>query len=117
MADLVIATPLLRAASEKYSVTLLAKPYAHDLQRRFWPEVRVAPFIAPWTAFRRKYRLLSWPWREIIPLRGLAAERFDLVLTARWDPRDHLLLNPMRAPPRLACPPRRNPMCLPRPPA
>ncbi|HWW03016.1 MAG TPA: glycosyltransferase family 9 protein [Candidatus Acidoferrum sp.] len=104
MGDLVIATPFLRAASEKYSVTLLAKPYAHDLQRRFWPEVRVAPFIAPWTAFRRKYRLLSWPWREIFRLRGLAAERFDLGLTARWDPRDHLLLKLMRARRRLGFP-------------
>ncbi len=104
MGDLVIATPFLQAASEKYSVTLLAKPYATDLQRRFWPAVRVAPFVAPWTAFRGKYRLLSWPWREIFRLRSLAAERFDLGLTARWDPRDHLLLKLLRARRRLGFP-------------
>ena len=104
MGDLVIATPFLQAASEKYAVTLLAKPYANDLQQRFWPAVRVAPFVAPWTAFRRKYRLLSWPWREIFRLRRLAAERFDLGLTARWDPRDHLLLNLIRARRRLGFP-------------
>jgi ADP-heptose:LPS heptosyltransferase len=101
LGDLVIATPFLQAASEKYAVTLLAKPYAQDLQRRFWPQVRVAPFIAPWTAFRHKYRLLRWPWREMFRLRRLAAERFELGLTARWDPRDHLLLTLVRARRRL----------------
>ena len=34
LGDLVIATPLLRAAGERFDVTLLAKPYALDLQRR-----------------------------------------------------------------------------------
>src|SRR5438105_9938145 len=104
MGDLVIATPFLQAASEKFEVTLLAKPYASDLQRRFWPTVRVAPFIAPWTAFRHKYRLLRWPWREIFRLRHLLAERFEIGLTARWDPRDHLLLTLVGARRRLGFP-------------
>ena len=63
LGDLVIATPLLRAAAERFDITLLAKPYALDLQRRLWPDVRVAPFVAPWTAFKNKYRLWQWPWR------------------------------------------------------
>ena len=92
LGDLVIATPFLQAASKKYSVTLLAKPYAKDLQARFWRDVEVAPFVAPWTAFKHKYRLFSWPWRDIIGLRKLMAPRFDAGLSARWDPRDHLLL-------------------------
>jgi ADP-heptose:LPS heptosyltransferase len=92
LGDLVIATPFLRAASQKYDISLLAKPYANDLQARFWPMVEVLPFIAPWTAFRRKYQLWSWPWRDILHLYRLAAPRFDIGLTARWDPRDHLLL-------------------------
>ncbi len=104
MGDLVIATPFLQAASERYQVTLLAKPYANDLQRRFWPKVRVTPFIAPWTAFRRKYRLLTWPWAEILRLRHLARQRFDIGLSARWDPRDHLLLTLLRARRRLGFP-------------
>jgi glycosyltransferase involved in cell wall biosynthesis/ADP-heptose:LPS heptosyltransferase len=91
--DLVMATPFLRAASEKYSVTLLAKPHARDLQNRFWPEVEIIPFTAPWTAFEHKYRIYSWPWRDVLRLlRTLSAKRFDLGLSARWDPRDHLLL-------------------------
>ena len=47
LGDLVIATPFLQAASQRYEVTLLAKPYAMDLQSRFWPGVRVVPFVAP----------------------------------------------------------------------
>jgi ADP-heptose:LPS heptosyltransferase len=93
LGDLVIATPLLRAAAERFDITLLAKPYALDLQRRLWPEVRVAPFVAPWTTFKHKYRLWQWPGREIVHLQHqLAAEHFASGLSARWDPRDHLLL-------------------------
>ena len=93
LGDLVIATPFLRAAAEKFEVTLLAKPFALDLQPRLWPDVRVETFVAPWTAFKNKYHLWRWPLLEIIRLRQrLAAEHFDFGLSARWDPRDHLLL-------------------------
>jgi len=104
MGDLIIATPFLQAASGKFAVTLLAKPYANDLRRRFWPEVTVAPFIAPWTAFRHKYRMLRWPWRELFGLRQLARAPFDIGLSARWDPRDHFLLKLLRAEKRLGFP-------------
>ncbi len=97
LGDLVIATPFLQAASRKYDVTLLAKPYAKDLQPRFWPDVRVMPFVAPWTAFQRKYQLLGWPWLEMFRLwRALMAERFDVGISARWDPRDHFLIRMSR---------------------
>ncbi len=93
LGDLVIATPFVRAMSERYDVTLLAKPFAQDLQRRFWPGARVEPFTAPWTAFKGKYRLHQYPWGQMYRVRRqLAAERFDVGLSARWDPRDHLLL-------------------------
>ena len=92
LGDLIIATPFLQAASKAFSVTLLAKPYAEDLRARFWPDVRVVPFLAPWTAFRRKYRLLSWPWKEMNRLRHLRQEAFAVGLSARWDPRDHFVL-------------------------
>jgi ADP-heptose:LPS heptosyltransferase len=105
LGDLIIATPFIRAASEKYEVTLLAKPFAQDLQPRLWPEVRVLPFVAPWTSFTGKYRLWLWPWREIFHLvRTLAAERFDAGLSARWDPRDHFLLTLAGARKRLGFP-------------
>jgi ADP-heptose:LPS heptosyltransferase len=93
LGDLIIATPLLRAAAERFDITLLARPYALDLQRRLWPDMCVVPFVAPWTAFKNKYRLWQWPWGGIVRLRRrLAAEDFACGLSARWDPRDHLLL-------------------------
>jgi heptosyltransferase-2 len=107
LGDLIIATPFLQAASQRYEVTLVAKPYALDLQKRFWPDVQVVPFIAPWTAFKyiSKYRLWAWPWGEMLRLRNrLIAERFDIGLSARWDPRDHLLLWLAKAKTRLGFP-------------
>ncbi len=104
LGDLVIATPFLQAASRRFDVTLLAKPYAKDLQVRFWPSIRVMPFTAPWTAFQNKYQLLGWPWAEIFRLRTLLRERFDFGLSARWDPRDHLLLKLLGAAHRLGFP-------------
>jgi ADP-heptose:LPS heptosyltransferase len=93
LGDLVLATPFLRAATEQFSVTLLAKPFAQELRPRLWPAVQVVPFIAPWTAFHDKYQLWRWPWRELVRLRRqLAAENFSYGLSARWDPRDHAFL-------------------------
>jgi ADP-heptose:LPS heptosyltransferase len=93
LGDLVIATPFLRAAAEKFSVTLLAKPYAAELQPRLWPNITVIPVNAPWTAFRGKYRLWQWPWMESLRLlRRLRGERFEHAVSGRWDPRDHLLM-------------------------
>jgi ADP-heptose:LPS heptosyltransferase len=105
MGDLVIATPFLRAASEKFDVTLVSKPAWKDLQARFWPGVRVVPFLAPWTAFKHKYRLYAWPWRELFRLRKeIGGGQFDVGLSARWDPRDHFLLALARAKERLGFP-------------
>src|ERR1700722_3301696 len=93
LGDLVIATPFLRAAAENFDITLLAKPFALDLQPRLWPDVRVETFVAPWTAFKNKYHLWHWPFMEMVRLRRrLARRHFDFGLSARWDPRDHLLL-------------------------
>ncbi len=101
LGDLVIGSSFLQAASQKFQITLLAKPYAEDLRARFWPEVKVVPFLAPWTAFRHKYRLFSWPWREIYRLRPLAAHGFSAGLSARSDPRDHIVLRALRVKRRL----------------
>jgi heptosyltransferase-2 len=76
-----------------------------DLGARFWPEVEVIPYIAPWTAFQGKYRLWKWPWRETAGLwRRLARMRFDVGLSARWDPRDHFMLRAVRVKQRLGFP-------------
>jgi ADP-heptose:LPS heptosyltransferase len=95
LGDLVIATPFLRAATEKFDVTLLAKPYAVELRPRLWPAVAVIPFTAPWTAFTfgAKYNFLRWSWPEMLRLcRELRAKNFDYAVSARWDPRNHFLM-------------------------
>ena len=105
LGDLLIATPFLQAASQRFDVTLVAKPYALDLQPRCWKQVKVIPFVAPWTAFEDKYHLWSWPWGQMIRLwRRLAREHFDFGLSARWDPRDHFVLMAARARERLGYP-------------
>ncbi|MFM2081907.1 MAG: hypothetical protein RL380_598 [Verrucomicrobiota bacterium] len=91
--DLAVATPFLRAAAEKFAVTLLAKPHALALQPRLWPNVEVLTLDAPWTAFRGKYQLTHWPWRELAALRRrLVGAQFDFGVSARHDPRDHFFL-------------------------
>lgn len=103
--DLAMATPFLRAASEKFEVTLLAKPSALALQPRFWPGVQVVPFTAPWTVFRGKYRVWQWPWPKLLDLRRrLRAEDFEFGLSARLDPRDHVLMKWLSVKQRLGFP-------------
>jgi ADP-heptose:LPS heptosyltransferase len=105
LGDLAIATPFLRAAAEKFEVTLLAKPFALDLRPRLWPGVRVETFIAPWTAFKHKYHFWRWPVFEMDRLRQRLAEtHFEFGLSARWDPRDHFLLKIVQAQNRLGFP-------------
>jgi ADP-heptose:LPS heptosyltransferase len=91
--DLAIASAFLRQACQVYEVTLLAQPLATALHRRFWPEVKLVPFVMPWTVFRGKYRFDRWPWCSLLALvRQLRATRFDIALGTRWDPREHLLM-------------------------
>ena len=105
LGDLAIATPFLRTAAKNFEVTLLAQPVALQLQPRLWPEVQVIPFIPPWTAFRGKYRLWQWPWKELGQLlRRLREESFDCAVSGRRDPRDHLLLQLSGARERLGFP-------------
>ena len=47
LGDLVIATPFLRTAVEKFHVTLVGKPFAEELRPRLWPEIEVISFNAP----------------------------------------------------------------------
>ncbi|MEO6035904.1 MAG: glycosyltransferase family 9 protein [Verrucomicrobiota bacterium] len=105
LGDLAIATTFLRAACEKYDVTLLAKTYAVEMQPHFWPEVKVIPFNAPWTRFRNKYNLLKWNWTELgQALEKVREQNFDFAVSARWDPRDHLLMDFLRAKQRVGFP-------------
>lgn len=91
--DVALAVPFLRNAAKACDVTLLAKPHAVPIVRRFCPEVKLVTFRAPWTALRGKYRLLRWPWRELFSLvTYLRRQGFDAAVSARPDPRDHALM-------------------------
>src|SRR5580658_10091287 len=93
MGDLGMATPFLRAAVERFDVALLAKPLALQMQPLLWPGVEVIPADIPWTAFRGKYDMVHWNWRSLVALvKCLRSRRFDIAASARWDPRDHVLL-------------------------
>lgn len=105
LGDLVIASQFLRAASERFDVTLVAKPFGRELQPRLWPRVEVISLVAPWTAFRGKYRFWHWPWRRLLSLtRELRQRRFDVGVSARWDPRDHFWLRWVGAQERIGFP-------------
>lgn len=107
LGDLVIATPFIRAAAQRYAVTLLAKPFAAEMRQYLWPEIEVLSFVAPWTAFRlaSKYALWRWPWAKMLNLaRELRARKFDCAVSGRWDPRDHWLLRAAGARRRLGYP-------------
>ena len=94
LGDIAVAMPFLRTASQHAKVTLLAKPHAAPLLRRFAPKVSHVPFTAPWTAFGGKYRLHEWPWGKMrTTLRTLREQHFTHVVTARPDPREHLFLS------------------------
>jgi ADP-heptose:LPS heptosyltransferase len=105
LGDLAIGSTFLKSASAEFDLLLIAKPYAVELGKELWPSVRVLPFVAPWTQFRGKYRLLNWPWKE---MRGLLKQvrsfSPDIALSGRCDPRDHLILSLSGAPRRIGFP-------------
>ncbi len=82
--------PLLEA---KISVTILCKPATAALLQPGYPQINFLTFDAPWTAFRGKYQLWSWPWKKLLDLvRTCRRARFDAAASVRNDPRDHLLM-------------------------
>ncbi len=93
LGDLTFATPLLRAAQERYDITLVGKAHAAELLQPSFPGVRFLTFDAPWSAYRDKYALWRWPWNELgALLRQLAGERFEAAVSVRSDPRDHVFM-------------------------
>lgn len=93
LGDVALAMPFIQLAASHAHVTLLAKPHAEPLVRQFCPEVELIPFSAPWTAFHGKYQLHRWSWSELSALfHELRRRHFSAAVSARPDPRDHLLM-------------------------
>lgn len=91
--DLTFASSLLREAlNAGDEVHLLGKSYASALLAPTFPELHFIPFDAPWTRFRGKYRLWNWNWPELSTLiLRLRHEHYDVGVSVRNDPRDHVL--------------------------
>ncbi|MHA3771970.1 glycosyltransferase family 9 protein [Verrucomicrobiota bacterium sgz303538] len=91
--DLTLATTILPAALAKYDVTIAAKPTASPLLGPSFPTINFLPFDPPWTAFRGKYHLWRWAWGKLLSfIAELRRQRFDIAVSVRHDPRDHLLM-------------------------
>ncbi|WOO42444.1 glycosyltransferase family 9 protein [Rubellicoccus peritrichatus] len=94
LGDGVLMTGALKTALEAdHDVTVLCQPTTCKLLSSSFPQVTWIEFVMPWTPHKRKYHLWIWPWRALIQLIvKLRRERFEMVLSARPDPREHFLM-------------------------
>jgi heptosyltransferase-2 len=93
LGDLTFASPAIREALECDEVHLLGKDHARLLLEPSFPQVRFIAYEAPWTAYKGKYKLWKWHWRELIALISrLHGEKYDISVSPRDDPRDQFLM-------------------------
>ncbi|XHR28025.1 MAG: glycosyltransferase family 9 protein [Chthoniobacteraceae bacterium] len=94
LGDLTFSTVLIRKAVEAgETVHVLGKPHAKPLLEPTFPSLKFFPFQAGWTKFIHKYRLWNWNWKVFFSLiLQLRREHYDAAVSARDDPRDHLLM-------------------------
>jgi len=93
LGDLTFATAFLRRAQERFDITLVGKSHARPLLEPTFPEVEYLEYEAPWSAFRGKYHVWRWDWPTLGQLVGrLRRRRFEVAVSVRSDPRDHLLM-------------------------
>ena len=105
LGDLTFSTPFIREAAKHYEVHILGKSYARELLHPSYPALEFTSFDAPWTAFVGKFNLWQWKWRELYRMvRKLRAKKFDIAVSIRKDPRDHLLMWLLGARQRYGCP-------------
>ncbi len=92
--DATMMTPVLEGLlAEGAQVFVACKATTRLLLEEDYPQVRWIIFDAPWTVFYGKYRLWRWPWRELWRVwRAMRSERFDVAVSGRSDPRDHLMM-------------------------
>ena len=94
LGDLTFSTVLLRGAlQEGDEVHLVGKSHARPLLEPTFPSIRFFSFEAGWTKFRHKYHVWHWNWRAFLRLlKQLRKEHYDVAVSTRDDPRDHLLM-------------------------
>ena len=93
LGDLTFATPMIAAALAEDEVHLVGKEHAKSLLEPSYPQVRFISYDAPWTVYRGKYKLWNWNWLEMIRLvNRLRAEKYDVSVSVRDDPRDQFFM-------------------------
>lgn len=93
LGDLTFATPVIAAALAGDELHLLGKEHAKALLEPSFPQARFITYEAPWTVYKGKYKLWNWNWRELGALvKLLRAEKYDIAVSARDDPRDQFLM-------------------------
>ncbi|MDD5349625.1 MAG: glycosyltransferase family 9 protein [Chthoniobacteraceae bacterium] len=92
--DLALSTVLIRKAVEAGDeVHVLGKRHSALLLEPTFPGLRFILFDAGWTKFHQKYHLWRWNWEAFFRLLAqLRKEHYDAAVSARDDPRDHLLM-------------------------
>jgi lipopolysaccharide heptosyltransferase II len=93
--DLVMMSSILATLKKNYPdahISLLCKPIAKILFNNTNFINEFIEFDFPWTRFKGKYIFWRWDWKGLIRIIWrLRREKFDLVLDARGDFRNHLL--------------------------
>jgi ADP-heptose:LPS heptosyltransferase len=94
--DVVLATGVLRALRKNYpsaKINILAKEHAKTILSSSNIVDKFIIYDFPWTKFRGKYCFWKWDWIGLFRLiKRLRSEKFDLVLDARGDVRNNLLV-------------------------
>jgi len=92
--DLLFSTALIQKAVDAGDeVHLLGKSHSAPLLKPTFPGLRFFLFEAGWTKFHDKYHLWKWNWGAFFRLlRQLRKEHYDVAVSTRDDPRDHLLM-------------------------
>ena len=101
--DATLMTSVLQGLlADGWDITVLGKTQSRRLLEATYPQVHWIEFEAPWTAFRGKYQLWRWPWKDLFRvLYTVRRARFDAAVSIRRDPRDHLLFWMARVPRRI----------------
>ncbi|MEI6561033.1 MAG: glycosyltransferase family 9 protein [Verrucomicrobiota bacterium] len=94
LGDLTFSTVLIEAALQAgHEVHLVGKNHAKALLAPTFPSLRFFSFEAGWTKFHKKYYFWQWNWSAFFALlKQLHKEHYDVIVSARDDPRDHLLM-------------------------
>ncbi len=92
--DATMMTPILEGLlAEGWDVSVAAKATTRLLLEEDYPTIKWIILDAPWTVFYGKYHVWRWPWRQLWRVwRDMRRQRFDVAVSGRCDPRDHLLM-------------------------